>query len=256
MYNCTVYNQRGLLPRSLTQLHYSMSLLLPPPPPEAPPPTLEDAAFGLVPFSVVCLCIASVFGLFVLLLLGFLLHTARNDKPVRTTGLGFLVYLLLGALCGQAYLVVHAEQIYQVGLARDDSFQSTWTQCHAQGTLLVLHLAFYIAPLSAKLWRVFFKIRTAETHRLQLWDVQARKIAAVQLLLNAVVQVAHLIYAANDGVKGARQDCLSGGEAENVERALYILEVFVTVAAILPAPILISWVTGSSYAPIFASWST
>ena len=42
------------------------------------------------------------------------LFVGRNDKSVRQTGLGFLVYLLLGALSGQGMLMAHSWELYRI----------------------------------------------------------------------------------------------------------------------------------------------
>ena len=50
----------------------------------------------------------------------------------------------------------------------------TWAYCHVQRSLLLLTLSLLTIPLMAKSWRVWRKIRTAETHKLHLWDSSAR----------------------------------------------------------------------------------
>ena len=139
---------------------------------------------------------------------------ARNDKPVRRAGLGFLLCLITGGLCGQGLLIAHSAQLYRIGANDwptdvDGSVLTTWTQCHVQPTLLFLHLGLHAAPLSAVLWRVWFKIRTAETRRLNLWDGLAQRICSLQLTLLIALVIAHYAVAAGDYDDEPRVDCVS-----------------------------------------------
>ena len=179
--------------------------------------TADMASFNqkwLAPISTVSWIIATAaaclqFG-FVILILFY----ARDDKPVRRAGLGFLLYLLTGGLCGQGLLIAHSAQLYRIGANdwptdADGSLLTTWTQCHAQPTLLFLHLGLHAAPLSAILWRVWFKIRTAETRRLNLWDRIAQRICLLQLILLIALVIAHYVVAASDYDDEPRVDCVS-----------------------------------------------
>ena len=88
---------------------------------------------------------------------------------------------------------------------------SSWMQCHAQPTLLFLHLALHAAPLAAKLRRVWSKIKRAETRKLQLWDRKAHRIAFFQLVALSGVVFGQWIVAAEDYETAqleARSDCI------------------------------------------------
>ena len=114
--------------------------------------------------------------------LGFLVLVCcvgRNDKSVRQAGLGFLIYLIVGGLCGQGIIMAQAGQLYQVSEADAGAIVTgmvqSWEQCHAQPMLMLLHLGFHASPLSAKLCRVWFNIRVAETRKLQCAAAAAAK---------------------------------------------------------------------------------
>ena len=173
----------------------------PPLPPWNPPDSLvyfnEE---WLAPISIVSFSFAAVISLYEIFLLLIVVTVARDDKPVRFAGVGFLVCLLLGALCGQGMLMAQSWQYYQVGEHhREDEdgnpLITTWLQCKLQPLLLLLHLELHAAPLSAKLWRIWIKIRRAETRQLQLWDVAGQRIALSQLLLLVILMVVHLVRA-------------------------------------------------------------
>ena len=138
--------------------------------------------------------------LYQIVLLVFVLCVARNDRPVRQTGLSFLVYLLIGALCGQGMVLATSHQYLQIGLADEVDSEEvfTWADCHAQAWLLLLHLELHAAPLAAKMWRVWYKIRTAETRQLQLWDTSAQRWSHVQIFAFACLVVAHVVHALAD----------------------------------------------------------
>ena len=82
----------------------------------------------------------------------------------------------------RASLLSHARESHTLAirLASDDrsagyELTTTWAQCHTQSTLLIMYLMLYSAPMTAKLWRVWSKIRNADTYRLELWDGRARR---------------------------------------------------------------------------------
>ena len=87
----------------------------------------------------------------------------------------------------QGFLIAHGAE--NVRVSHEATFQRTglatvtWADCHAQQALLLLHLALIAIPLMAKLWRVWCKIREAETHKLHLWDPPARRLALRQSLV-------------------------------------------------------------------------
>ena len=165
--------------------------LRPPPPPYPPNPFGSLSRNLLEELSLAAVVVSStLIALLVALLV--LLVVARNDKPVRAVGVSFLVYLLVGSLCGQGFLLSHARESHTLAirLASDDrsagyELTTTWAQCHTQSTLLIMYLMLYSAPMTAKLWRVWSKIRNADTYRLELWDGRARQIAAEGFRLGA-----------------------------------------------------------------------
>ena len=94
--------------------------------------------------------------------------------------------------------------------------------------------------LSAKLWRVWSKIRTAETHQLQLWDATARRIARLQCGTTALLLAVHLSYSASEDYRGnaPRDTCLGeSAPVHEVERALYTAETLLVLACLLPSPV-------------------
>ena len=239
----------------------------PPPAPSAPLPlspvdTEESLSWFndtmLAPLSLISLVLAAGMCMYELFLLVFILSVARDDKPIRQTGVGFLVYLLLGAICGQGMLLAHSIQLYRIGInppeMEDRTLITTWTQCHVQPLLLLLHLELHAAPLGAKLWRIWFKIRKGETKRLQLWDRTAQRITAAQLLVVGVLMIVHIEMASKDADDSQRPGCIEDDsdyhnvEIQSRERYFFLAEGALIACSILPAWPLIAWVFGSSYA--------
>ena len=187
------------------------------------------------------------------------LFVGRNDKSVRQTGLGFLVYLLLGALSGQGMLMAHSWELYRIGInapeLEDRTKVHTWAQCHAQSFFLLIHIELHAAPLSAKVWRVWAKVRAAETQKLQLWDRTAQRIALIQILTFLLTIFAHIVVAAPGYDDAMRENCVEDGDPiEDRERYFYFIEAVIMGCALLPAWPLIAMVSGSSFTGIFPSW--
>ena len=184
----------------------------------------------LVPICLVSISIASLSVLFLLAVLFVISGPARNDKSVRQIGLGFLIYLILGGICGQGLLLAYSIQIYEFGVGSwtldDDGLplMSSWAHCHVQPTLLFLHLGLHAAPLSAKLWRVWYKIRTAETRRLHLWDHHAQRLASFQLLVLLGTIIGHWVLATEDfdlAQTESRSDCIRSTNTVQVRATRY-----------------------------------
>jgi len=184
----------------------------------------------LAPVCLISVSIASLSVLLLLAVLCLISCRARNDKTVRQVGLGFLIYLILGGICGQGLLLAYSIQIYEFGIGswmldeNGSPLMSSWAQCHVQPTLLFLHLGLHAAPLSAKLWRVWYKIRTAETRRLHLWDQHAQRLAYMQLLLLVGTMIGHWALASGDydlAQTEARADCIRSTNAVQVRAALW-----------------------------------
>ena len=217
--------------------------------PSPPPPFLALANLSksfLLEASLVAIVVSSC-ALLVLLALAALLAAARNDKAVRSAGVSFLAYLLVGGICGQGFLLSHALETHRLALTLSSAaaaaltdHETTWLDCHAQASLLILHLMLFTAPLMAKLWRVWSKIRTAETHQLQLWDATARRIARLQCGTTALLLAVHLSYSASEDYRGnaPRDTCLGeSAPVHEVERALYTAETLLVLACLLPSPV-------------------
>ena len=252
-------------------------------PPAAPslsplvsPPDASDGAtlnwFNETLLSPTCLVLFTIAGvalLYHIYLVIVVLGVARDDKQVRQTGLSFLVYLLLGAICGQTMLMAQAWQYYEVGeiLQLEEATAgshdpetgapliTTWAQCHAQPLLLFLHLELHAAPLAAKLWRMQSKIRKAETVQISLWDARARRLAGAQIMLLLAVMIAHVIVALQDYGQDRRLDCVDDTNAvQSIERYFFAFEAAIVGATLLPAFPLLVQVSASSFAGIFPTF--
>ena len=144
--------------------------------PPALPPAAPFPETAPLPYSTSVLHICSIAGMLVSLVVALLLlvlllllaFVARDDKPVRILGVSFLAYLLVGCLVGQGFLLAHAQESYTQATQAASSTMSTWAECHTQTMLPLLFFSLLSAPLMAKLWRMWSKIRGAETHQLQL----------------------------------------------------------------------------------------
>lgn len=114
-----------------------------------------------------------------------LLARIRRDKQVQAVGYGFIHLVILGVLFGECYLGLYAIQI-----AVPDA--NNFTLCHVMTGFLLLHLHTLMAPLVSKTWRVWRKIRHAETRRLKLWDHTASKMTMLQIVVFVSFFIAHL----------------------------------------------------------------
>ena len=210
--------------------------------------------------AVAAITLSSTVTAVLVVLLLLLATVAHSYKAVRRVGLSFLVYLLFGCLCGQGFLLSHANtNLRNSGL---DAYEATgivivsWSDCHSQSMLLILHLSFLAIPLMEKVWRVWRKIRKAETHKLHLWDATARCISLAQSAVMLSLIFSHLLYSLQDvNAWDGRSSCVDEAREDVVvERVLYSAEVMWLGMVLLPFPVLVSQVTASSFASIFASW--
>lgn len=209
-------------------------------------------------FSYFFVCFSCVVLSVLLLLLLVLVAAAHGDKAVRRVGLTFLCYLVVGAMCGQGFLISHgveALRVSQSTLFIEHGITTvTWADCHAQSALLVSMLAMLAIPLMAKSWRVYSKIRTAETHRLHLWDATAQRLTALQLFVIVGLVIGHLIWSSYDNAwDETRTDCVDetqsgdrSGDTATVERYLYFTQTLIIVLVILPFPYLLLQVPSES----------
>ncbi|KAL1503229.1 hypothetical protein AB1Y20_011285 [Prymnesium parvum] len=198
--------------------------------------------------SLTVIPLAAIFALAQFGLLSVLVR-ARRDKPVQAMGYGFLVILVIGALLGQAYLILVAIQIY-------DRAVTNWLLCHLQTGLLLLHINLLHAPLASKLWRVSFKIHRAETRLLKIWDGMAVQLTCWQLLACVTLFIAHLWTISGNSSVGERSKCFESQDVSivDVEQWFYAGQVLLIVLCMIPAPYLIAYVTSSSFSPIFSEW--
>ena len=178
----------------------------------------------------------------------------RRDRAVQAMGYGFMVSLVLGVLLGEVFLCLHAFQLAEPDVT-DMAF------CHLETGILLLHINMLHAPLMAKLWRVFFKIRRAETRMLKIWDGEAVQMTGLQLAAAIVLFVAHLVtVSSSDGnMHHERQGCFEASRSEdvntlNTERWFYGGQLLLLTATVLPAPFLIAYITSSSFSAIFHEW--
>ena len=103
---------------------------------------------------------------------------------MQVTGYGFIGLIILGVLFGELFLGTYAIQLAVP--------EATWDFCHLNNGFLLLHLNLLMAPLVSKTWRVWRKIKKAETRLLKLWDHSATKMTVVQLVACVCLFVAHM----------------------------------------------------------------
>ena len=130
---------------------------------------------------------------------------------MREVGLSFAAILLAGTLCGQAFLGLHASQHLYL-LDDSEAPGESWLRCHLMTGLLILHLNLLTAPITSKVWRVWRKIRKAETERLSLWDRPAIRLTLLQLTLAVSLFALHLGFVAREE-SSSRLISLSGGQS-------------------------------------------
>ena len=147
---------------------------------------------GTMTFVWVIAGIGMAAGVFLLVCFVALIR-GRRDKQVKAVGFTFILCLLLGALCGQAFLVLQVRHIKLIET-------HTWLDCALQTWLILLHLHLLNAPILSKFCTVLRRIRGADTQRLLLWDQTARRQTAWQLLVVVLLFCAHL------GVSAHRND--------------------------------------------------
>ena len=176
----------------------------------------------------------------------------RRDKQVKAVGFSFIACVLLGAMCGQAFLILQVRHIKLVEV-------HMWLDCALQTWLLLLHLHLLNAPILAKFCAVLKRIRGADTQRLLLWDQTARRQTAWQLLVVVVLFCAHLGVSAHqndslfdDAIAGG--GCVDDGDLAFADRSFYVAHMILMLAMVLPSPIIYVIVTGSSFAPLFPEW--
>ena len=148
-----------------------------PPPALAPEGYLDSSSRTLLVWVVAGVGFA---GAIVILLLAVALVRGRRDKQVKAVGFGFIVSVLLGALCGQAFVILQvcsSTRSNGLGCTRTPTSPSprqvrhvkviddpNWVSCAFQAWLLLLHLHLMNAPLLAKFVAVLKRIREADTH--------------------------------------------------------------------------------------------
>ena len=178
----------------------------------------------------------------------------RRDKQVKAVGFSFIACVLLGAMSGQAFLILQVRHIKLV-----EARMHMWLDCALQTWLLLLHLHLLNAPILAKFCAVLRRIRSADTQRLLLWDQTARRQTAWQLLVVVVLFCAHLGVSAHqndslfdDAIAGG--GCVDDGDLAFADRSFYVAHMILMLAMVLPSPIIYVIVTGSSFAPLFPEW--
>ena len=205
---------------------------------------------GTMTFVWVIAGIGMAAGVFLLVCFVALIR-GRRDKQVKAVGFTFILCLLLGALCGQAFLVLQVRHIKLIET-------HTWLDCALQTWLILLHLHLLNAPILSKFCTVLRRIRGADTQRLLLWDQTARRQTAWQLLVVVLLFCAHLGVSAhrNDSVfdEAMGGGCVDDGELAFADRSFYVAHMGLMLAMVLPAPIIYVHVTGSSFAPLFPEW--
>jgi len=190
----------------------------------------------------------------VLVLFFVALVRGRRDKQVKAVGFSFIGLVLLGAMCGQGFLILQVRHIKVVETP-------TWLGCAFQTWLLLLHLHLLNAPLLAKFCAVLKRIRDADTQRLLLWDAAARQQTVAQLLLAVALLCAHLGVTSQQrefdfGGEVTGGGCVEGGSSlQESERGFYAAQTLLLVVLVLPSPIIYVLVTGSSFAPLFPEWN-
>jgi len=205
---------------------------------------------GTMTFVWVIAGIGMAAGVFLLVCFVALIR-GRRDKQVKAVGFTFILCLLLGALCGQVFLVLQVRHIKLIET-------HTWLDCALQTWLILLHLHLLNAPILSKFCTVLRRIRGADTQRLLLWDQTARRQTAWQLLVVVLLFCAHLGVSAhrNDSVfdEAMGGGCVDDGELAFADRSFYVAHMGLMLAMVLPAPIIYVHVTGSSFAPLFPEW--
>ena len=154
----------------------------------------------------------------------------RRDKQVKAVGFSFIGCVLLGAMCGQAFLILQVRHIKLVEA-------HMWLDCALQTWLLLLHLHLLNAPILAKFCAVLKRIRGADTQRLLLWDHTAARQTAWQLLVVVVLFCVHLGVSSHqndslfdDAIAGG--GCVDDGDLAFADRSFYVVHAVLLLAMV------------------------
>lgn len=199
----------------------------------------------IVPYIVAVL---SSFLFILFLLMTYATYQAGSDWKALKYGHGFLKFVCFGALAGQSFLVMHSLQ-YLVGFE--------FLLCHVQFLLLLLHGHLMLAPVLAKLFRLFWKIRRAESRpeRLVLWDTTAKRITNLLLALAVTLMAVQLIVIGETGRSGQRDGCVDRqASLDTVEQFFFYAHGFLLLTMIVAAWAVTAAVSRSRFRPLFNEW--